>query len=203
MSSIHGVKLSTAGKVDIITDWCWVHILWVYISVWKYQCEEVQMVLDGSKLMNRCKWHMSFDLWACTICACFCKGESVIVLWLNIRCAHVVVVLCKAAIVLQNKYINFFRDVATGPTLSLTTNHMRSLHSLISGISIQWSECRSCIWLCLLLLSTLYLYRFQFHTQVMILARSYKRLSILAITSVDGCCLYIIIHNSMSHRTWS
>ena len=35
--------------------------------------------------------------------------------------------------------------------------------------------------------------RFPFHMQVMILMKSYNRLSSLTITSVDGCCLYIII----------
>ena len=34
--------------------------------------------------------------------------------------------------------------------------------------------------------------------QAMILTRSYNRLSSLAVTSVDGFCLYIIIHNNMS-----
>ena len=43
--------------------------------------------------------------------------------WLS-SCAHVLVVLCEVAIVLQKKSINLFRDIATGPILSLTTNHM-------------------------------------------------------------------------------
>ena len=38
--------------------------------------------------------------------------------------AHVVVVLCEVAIVLQSKSIKLFRDSATGPNLSLTTAHM-------------------------------------------------------------------------------
>ena len=42
--------------------------------------------------------------------------------------------LCEVAIVLQSKSINLFRDAATGPILSLTTNHMYLLCSLDSGM---------------------------------------------------------------------
>ena len=134
----------------------------------------------------------------------FFKGEKGLLFcnWLS-RCAHILVVLYEAAIVLQSKPINQFKGAATGPILSLTTNHMCLLHTLDFGICIQWSGCRNCFWLYLLLLLTLCLCRFPFHTQVMIPIRPYYRLSSLAITSVDACCLYIIIHNSMSCRTWS
>ena len=39
-------------------------------------------------------------------------------------------VVCEVAIVLQSKSIKLFRDVATGPNLSLTTDHMCLSHSL-------------------------------------------------------------------------
>ena len=156
------------------------------------------MMLDGSKMMNRSYWHTSIYLLACAICPCFFKGKSVIVFeWLS--AAHMAV--CKAAIVFQSKSIKLFTDSVTGPNLSLTTDHMCLLHSLDFGC-IQWSRCRNCFCLCLLLLLTFHLCRLQFHMQVMILVRSYYRLSSLAITSVDGCCLNIIIHNSRLHRTW-
>ena len=126
------------------------------------------------------------------------KVRSVIVFkWLSV----VHMVECEAAIVLQSKPIKLFRDVATGPNLSLTTDHMCLLHSLDFGC-IQWSRCRKCFCLYLLLLLTVHPWRFPFHTQDMILARSYHRLSSFAIVSVDGCCHYIIIHNSILHRTW-
>ena len=71
-------------------------------------------------------------------------------------------------------------DVATGPKPSLTTDHMSLSHSLDFG-GVQWSGCRNCSRLNLLLLSTLHPCRFLFHMQVMLLARSYYRLSSLAI----------------------
>ena len=54
-----------------------------------------------------------------------------------LSCAHVPVVFCEVAIVLQSNSINLFRDTATGPILGLTTNHMCLLHSLDFGICIQ------------------------------------------------------------------
>ena len=53
----------------------------------------------------------------------------------------------------------------------------------------------------LLLTLTLCLCRYMLYMPAMILAR-YCRLLGLAITSVDGCCLYIIIHNCILHGTW-
>ena len=69
----------------------------------------------------RSEWHISIDLLVHVICVCFFKGNSVIVFkWLSV--VHMVV--CEVAIVLQSKYIKLFRDAATGPNLSLTTDHM-------------------------------------------------------------------------------
>ena len=140
----------------------------------------------------RSKWCISIDPLACAICTCFFKGKRVIVFkWLSV----VYMVVCEAAIVLQSKSIKLLSNVATGPNLSLTTDHMCLLHSLDFGC-IQWSRCRNCFRQYLLLLSTLHPCRFPIHMQDMILMRSYYRLS------VDGCCLYIIIHKSISHRAW-
>ena len=133
---------------------------------------------------------MSIDLLACAICVCIIKGDRVIVLkWLSV----VHLVKWEVAIVLQSKSIKLFRDVATGPDQSLATDHMFSLCFLDSG-GIQGSRCRNCFRQCLLLLSTLHPCRFPFHMQDIILARSYYRQSSLAVASVDGCCLHIIIH---------
>ena len=69
----------------------------------------------------RSKWHESLDLLACAICAWIFKGERVIVSkWLSV----VYLVMCEVAIVLQSKSIKLLRDVATGPNLSLTTDHI-------------------------------------------------------------------------------
>ena len=72
------------------------------------------------------KWCVSLDLLACMPYACASsKGERVIVYkWLSV----VHLVMCEVAIVLQSKSIKLFRDVATGPNLSLTTDHMFLVH---------------------------------------------------------------------------
>ena len=99
----------------------------------------------------RSNWCVSIDLLVCAMCTCIFKGETVNVSkWLSV----VHLVMCEAAIVLQSMSIKLFRDVATGPTLSLTVDHMCLSCSLDFG-SIQWSRCRNCFRLCLLLLSTL------------------------------------------------
>ena len=144
-------------------------------------------------------------LWSMDMCLLWVLLQRQnVLLFCNWLCgdAHVLVMLCEAAIVLQSQSISLFKDAVIGPILSLTTNHMCLSHCLDFGICIQWSGCRNCFLLCLLLLLTLHPCRFPFNTQVMILTRSYYRLSSLAIVSVDGCCLYIIIHNSMSCRIW-
>ena len=43
--------------------------------------------------------------------------------------------MCEAAIVLLSKFIKLYRCVATGPNLSLTTDHMSLSHSLDLGVS--------------------------------------------------------------------
>ena len=74
----------------------------------------------------RSKWHVFIDLLACARCKYIFKGERVIVCkWLS----SVHLVMCEVAIVLQSNSIKLFRDVATGPILSLTTDHMCLLHS--------------------------------------------------------------------------
>ena len=100
-----------------------------------------------------------------------------------------------------DKFIKLYIGVASGPNLSLAIDHMFLLHFLDFAV-IQWSLCRNCSGWNLLLLSTLHLCRFSFNMQLMILMRSNYRLSSLAIASVDGCCLYIVIHNNTSCRTW-
>ena len=140
---------------------------------------------------------MSIDLLVYAICACNFKDERAIVYK---RVSVVYLVMCEVAIVLQSKSIKLFRNVATGPNLSLTTDHI-FLSCFLDFGGMQCPGCKTCFRLYLLLLSTLHPCRFLFHMQVMILMRSYYRLSRLAIASVDGCYLYIIIHNSISCRT--
>ena len=38
----------------------------IYIDIQKYHCEKAEMGLDDPKLVSV---HMSFDVWACAICA--------------------------------------------------------------------------------------------------------------------------------------
>ena len=95
----------------------------------------------------------------------------------------------------QSKSIKLFRDSATGPNLSLTTDYMCLSHCL-HFICSQWSGCMSVLTVSVASVDC----RFLFHVQVMILTRFSYRLSSLASISVDGCCLYIIIHNSILHR---
>ena len=145
----------------------------------------------------RGKWCIPIALLECAICTCFYIGNMVVVFkWLSV--VHMVV--CEVAIVLQSKFIKLF-DVATSPKLSLATDHLCLSHSLDFDC-FQWSRCRKCFWLYLLLLLTLHPCSFPSHMQDMTLMRSYYRQSSLAIICVDGCCLYFIIHNSVSLRTW-
>ena len=193
MSSIHNEE-SSWGKLNYRLILC-TSLLRFILSV-----ESNSVNVSKWCLLDpiRSKWCMSIDLLVCAICACLFKGERVIVC----KCISVVhMVMCEVAIILQSKFIKLFRGVATGPNLSRTTDHVFLLCFLDFG-GIQWSGCRNCFRLYLLLLFTLHPCRFLFHMQDMILMRSYYRLSSLAVTSVDGCCLYIIIHNSISHRTW-
>ena len=145
----------------------------------------------------RSKWHVSIDLLAHAICTCHFKGErSMVCKWVLL----VHLVMFEMAIVLQSKSIKLFRDVATGPNLSLTTDHMFLLCSLDFG-HIQWSGCRNCLdCICCLCWLSVHagshsIWRLWFSQGLTIGFQS-------TITSVDGCCLYIIIHNSVLHRTW-
>ena len=78
----------------------------------------------------RSKWHMSIELLGHAICACIFNGERFIVCkWVSV----VHLVMCEVAIVFQIKSIKLFRDVATGPNLSLTIDHKFLLCSLDFG----------------------------------------------------------------------
>ena len=152
-----------------IMEWDYVHLCLRFILT----VESNSVNVSKWCLMDRIrsKWHMSIDLLVGGICTCIFKGERVIVFkWLSV----VHLVMCEVATVLQSFSIKLFRDVTTGPNLSLTTDHMILLHSLDFGC-IQWSRCRSFFRLYLLLLLTLHPCKFLFHTQVMILVRSYCR----------------------------
>ena len=65
----------------------------------------------------------------------------------------------------------------------------------------QWSSWGNCFWVNGLLTMTLWPHSLPFHVQVMILMDSYGFFN-QASTSVVGCYLYIIIHNSMSWWDW-
>ena len=203
MSSIHDVNLVMYVRwVESLNDAKFIVSGFIYwfpnALVWRSPNGAWWIQPDGQKEVM----HILWSLVGCHLHVLLQRWKVLLFFdWLS-HCAHVLVALCEADIVLQCKSINLFRDAVTGPILSLTTSHVHSSCSLDFGISIQWSGCRKCFWLCLLLLLTLCLCKFLFHTQFMILMWSYYRVSSLAIASVDGCCLYIIIHNSMSYRSW-
>ena len=161
-----------------------------------------QFVLDGfkvswSKPLVHVLWYGS----TCLLCVVLQRWKS-FVPWVSIWGCTCLDHVIRWLLSFNFKSINYLRIAVTGPILSLTTNHVCSSHSLDLGFCIQWCRFRNCFQWYFFLLSTHCLYRFLFHKQVMILVRSYNRLSSLAIASVDGCCLYIIIHNSLSWRTW-
>ena len=83
------------------------------------------------------------------------------------------------------------RCLASGQILSLATSHLTLHHSLDFGFGGKSSGCRNCFWQDWLACSLL------FNVQDMILLGSCRFLN-RASTSLDGCCLYIIIHNGMS-----
>ena len=165
--------------------------------------KKFQFVLDEIELVDPSNWYISFYVVACAFCMCdsskvkiFCSS--------SVNLGVHVWITASSGYCLSNLNLSSFRDAVTGPVLSLTTNHVCPLCFLdFCGFCIQWSRFRNFFWRCLLLLLTLHPCRFSFHMQIMILMRSHNRLSSLAIASVDGCCLYIIIHNSMSWRIWS
>ena len=80
------------------------------------------MMSDGCLIDPiKSKWCMSIDLLVHAICTCVFKGERINVYkWVSV----VQLVMSEVVIVLQSKSIKLFRDVATGPKLSLTTDHM-------------------------------------------------------------------------------
>ena len=161
----------------------------IYNGIWKYHHEKDGMGFDRS---NWCQWCMSFNLCVHAICAWFFKGEQLLL-------------FCNLVKLLLSFKVNgsfMCGGCDWSDPKSCNRWYVQLLCSLDFGYCIQWSRCRNSFCLCLLLLLTLCPGRFLFYTQVMILMRSYYRLSSLAITSVDGCYFYIIIHNSILCRTW-
>ena len=147
------------------------------------ESEKVEMGCDDPRLLYG---HMSFDVQVHAICVLFFKVEprlltSNCVKWLLLVKEHLSIHAGLCNIWSNPKsyngyYVHFcvlwILEVDSNDPHAGTTND------------------------CLLLISTLHLCRYLLHMQVMILARSCGLLG-SAITSVDGCCLYIIIHNSI------
>ena len=191
--------------MNTITEWYEMHNSLVYMGIWKHQHEESSKLC----LMDMRWWSkpLAHILWCTGMCLLFCVYNSSKV---KILCSLSVNLECTCLYHRINWLLSFnfksvisLRDAVTGSILSLTTNHVCSLCSLDFGYCIQWSGFRNCFQWCLLLLLTLHLCRFSVSYTVHDLTRSYNWLSSLGIASVDWCCLYIIIHNSMLQRTWS
>ena len=155
MSSVHAGNLgSVVRRGEEMND-----AKFIFWSLYWYPKVSVWMGQNGAwwiQVVSLSKWWVSLDLYAHAFYACFFKGEEVLLFcnWRS-RCTHVLFVMCDTAIGLQSKSINPFKDAATGPILSLTTDHMCLLHSLDFGGCIQWSRFGNCFWLCLLLVLTL------------------------------------------------
>ena len=191
--------------VDEIKSWNdgWLRVPWFTYSSWRHWCERVPICIW--RILVGWSKPLACILWCggtCLLCMHFFKGEIFCSFHVTLG-VHMLDCGIKWLLSTNCKSVISLRDTLPGPILSVTTNHVCSSCSLDFGHFYQIIWIRNCFWLCLLLLLTLCPCRFSFHTQVMILERSYNRLFSLAVTSVDGYCLYIIIHNSMSYRTWS
>ena len=104
MSDIHHVNFGVICKVSWITEWCYVHnFLGLYwypkVSVWRgsngawcIQTVVQKEVMHVLWSVGVCLLHMHLQRWKVLL---FCN-------WLS-TCAHGLVVLCEAAIVLQSK----------------------------------------------------------------------------------------------------
>ena len=172
-----------------------------YKSVISLSVKESQFAFDGFELVDPSQWHMSFDVVAHDSCTCVSsKVKNFCSLSVNLE-VHMVDHGNKWLLFFNYKSVISLRDAVAGPILSLTTNHVCSSCFQDFGSFYPMIQLQELL-LTVLVASVNTLFRFPFHMQVMILIRSYNRLCTLAITSVDGCCLYIIIHNSMLPRTW-
>ena len=137
------------------------------------------MGLDDPKLLLG---HVSFDGQVHAIWVLYFKGEQV-------------------AIVIQNTLINscWGCNIWSDPK----SYNRYSVHFCIPWILEVDSNdpCAGTTYDYFCCFCQLCLCRYTLHMQVRILTRSCGLFD-PAITSVDGCCLYIIIHNSTLHRTW-
>ena len=151
---------SDSNSVNVF-KWC---------AIWSREEQVVHAPWSKWYLIDptKSKWCVSLDLLVHAICMCIFKVERVGGVSVDVWSGYHP----------SNKFIKLYRGFATGPNLSLTTDHMSLSCSLAFG-GIQWSGCRNYSRLNMLLLSTHCLCRFAFHMQVMILVRSYYRLSSL------------------------
>ena len=160
-------------EVSWNTEWCYVHLiqgLYWALKITVLMCWNDAWLIQ-SEVGGMCPlsfWHMPYVHASSKMKELICiNGYQ----WYTWWCV-------KQLLSFKVSLSKLYRDVATGPNLSLTTDHMFLLHFLDFD-GIQWSIYRNCSRLNLLLLLTLHPYRFPFHMQVMILTRSYYRLPAL------------------------
>ena len=120
MSSVHNEE-SSWGKLN--------HGMLLCTSLLRFILRVESNSMNVSKwcMMDpiRSKLCMSIDPLVHAICTCVFKGERVIVFkWSSV----VHLVMCEVAFVIQSKSIKLFRDVATGPNLSLITGPICAYH---------------------------------------------------------------------------
>ena len=143
-------------KMSWIMEWYYVHIPLGFILVFK----SISMKRSKWCLMDPNWWTEVSDacplIYGCMPSVCTFSKVKVLLFfdWLSV--VHMLWLCCVKHLLSFTVSLSIcFRDVATGPNLSLTTDHMYLSCSLDIGMFIQWSRCRNCFWLCLLLLSTL------------------------------------------------
>ena len=134
---------------------------------------------------------MSFDAWAGAICVFFFKVEHVIFMSNCVKqllsfkvCLSIHVGVVISGLILSLTTDIMYISMFPGFWKWMPKIHMQELLMTVSAALLTLPPCR-----------------YSLHMQAMILMRSCGLFD-PAITSVDGCCLYIIIHNGILCGTW-
>ena len=127
-------------RMSWIMEWYYVHfclrfILTVENNSHEWVQNDAQWIqTDVTGVSGACP----FIYWHVPLCTMYLQRWRVLLCLNGYQLVHMAV--CKAAIILQSKSIKLFRDSTTGPSLSLTKDHVCLSHSLDFGWN-QWSRC--------------------------------------------------------------
>ena len=95
--------------------------------------KEFQFVFDRLELVDPGYWHVSFDVAMHVFCVCISSKMKIFYsLSVNLE-VHMFDCGIKGLLTFNCKPVMSLRDAVAGPILSLTTNHVCSLHSLDFG----------------------------------------------------------------------